>query len=30
VRIHEVRSGSWGYAGKPVTTDDAKDMRSRG
>ena len=30
VRIHEIRSGSWGYAGKILTTDDAKAMRSRG
>jgi len=29
VRIHEVRSGSWGYAGNVLTTQDALDMRSR-
>jgi 4-oxalocrotonate tautomerase len=30
VRIHEVRSGSWGYAGTVLTTDDARAMRARG
>lgn len=30
VRIREVRSGSWGYAGKVLTTEDALEMRSRG
>ncbi|MGB2200863.1 MAG: tautomerase family protein [Pseudooceanicola atlanticus] len=30
VRIHEVRSGSWGYAGQALTTADALEMRSRG
>ena len=30
VRIHEVRSGSWGYAGQVLTTQDALDMRKRG
>ena len=30
VRIHEVRSGSWGYAGQALTTVDALEMRSRG
>ena len=30
VRIHEIRSGSWGYARNILTTDDAKEMRSRG
>jgi len=29
-RIHEVRSGSWGYAGKVLTTEDARAMRARG
>ena len=29
VRIHEVQSGSWGYAGNVLTTQDALDMRSR-
>ena len=30
VRIHEIRSGSWGYAGKPMTTQDGLAMRERG
>ena len=30
VRIHEVQSGSWGYAGKPITTADAKGWRKQG
>jgi len=30
VRVHEVRSGSWGYAGNILTTDDAREMRARG
>lgn len=30
VRVHEVQSGSWGYAGKILTTQDAKAMRARG
>lgn len=30
VRIHEVRSGSWGYAGTPLTTADALAMKARG
>lgn len=30
VRVHEVRSGSWGYAGNILTTDDALKMRARG
>lgn len=30
VRIHEIRSGSWGYAGKTLTTEDALKMRERG
>jgi 4-oxalocrotonate tautomerase len=30
VRIHEVRSGSWGYAGEVLTTADALAMRARG
>lgn len=30
VRVHEVRSGSWGYAGNVLTTKDALDMRARG
>ena len=30
VRVQEIRSGSWGYAGNILTTEDARDMRSRG
>ena len=30
VRIHEVRSGSWGYSGNILTTEIAKEMRARG
>jgi len=30
VRVHEVRSGSWGYAGNILTTESAQEMRSRG
>lgn len=30
VRIHEIRSGSWGYAGRALSTEDAKAMRARG
>ncbi|MAZ01592.1 MAG: 4-oxalocrotonate tautomerase [Sneathiella sp.] len=30
VRIHEVRSGSWGYAGNILTTEIAREMRARG
>ncbi|WP_455373630.1 tautomerase family protein [Limibacillus halophilus] len=30
VRIHEVQSGSWGYGGDALTTDDAKAMRAKG
>ena len=30
VRIHEVKSRSWGYAGSVLTTEDAKAMRARG
>ncbi len=30
VRIHEVKSGSWGYAGNALTTEDALEMRRRG
>ncbi|MGJ8622756.1 MAG: tautomerase family protein [Yoonia sp.] len=29
VRVHEVRSGSWGYAGNILTTEDALEMRAR-
>jgi 4-oxalocrotonate tautomerase len=30
IRIHEVQSGAWGYAGKVLTTDDARKMKARG
>lgn len=30
VRIHEIQSGSWGYAGQPITTEDAKGWRNQG
>ncbi|MGI9400510.1 MAG: tautomerase family protein [Rhizobiaceae bacterium] len=30
VRIHEIRSGSWGYGGNVLTTTDAVGMRKRG
>ena len=30
VRIHEIKSGSWGYGGQPKTTEDAKGWRSQG
>jgi 4-oxalocrotonate tautomerase len=30
VRVHEIKSGSWGYAGEAMTTKDAKAMRTRG
>lgn len=30
VRIQEIQSGSWGYGGKPITTEDAKAWRSSG
>ena len=30
IRIHEVRSGSWGYAGNVLTTDIGQSMRARG
>ncbi|PRZ45313.1 tautomerase family protein [Tritonibacter scottomollicae] len=29
VRVHEVSSGSWGYAGHILTTEDALEMRAR-
>ena len=29
VRIHEVQSGSWGWAGQVLTTEDAVEMRAR-
>lgn len=30
VRVHEVKSGSWGYAGAVLTTADALAMRAKG
>lgn len=30
VRLLEVSSGSWGYAGNVLTTQDALEMRARG
>jgi len=30
VRIHEIQSGSWGYGGQPITTEDAKAWRNQG
>lgn len=30
VRVLEVQSGSWGYGGTVLTTDDAHGMRRRG
>ncbi|MGR3802152.1 tautomerase family protein [Marinibacterium profundimaris] len=30
VRVHEVASGSWGYAGQVLTTQDALAMKARG
>ena len=30
VRLHEVRSGSWGYGGTVLTTADARAMKARG
>ncbi|WP_422041501.1 tautomerase family protein [Roseibium sp.] len=30
VRIQEIRSGSWGYAGKQITTEVALEMKNRG
>ena len=29
VRIHEIKSGSWGYGGQPITTEDAKGWRNQ-
>lgn len=29
VRIHEVKSGAWGYAGKPFYLQDALDIKNR-
>jgi len=30
VRIHEIKSGSWGYAGNILTTEIALEMREKG
>ena len=30
VRIHEVKSGSWGYGGKPFYLHDAMAIKNRG
>ena len=30
VRIHEIQSGSWGYGGQPITTEDVKGWRNQG
>lgn len=30
VRIHEIKSGSWGYAGKPLYLKDALAIKKRG
>lgn len=30
VRVHEIKSGSWGYAGEPMFLDDALEMKARG
>ncbi len=30
VRIHEIKSGSWGYGGKPFYLKDALEIKSRG
>ena len=29
MRIHEVQSGSWGYAGKPFYLNDALEIKNR-
>ena len=29
VRIHEIKSGSWGYGGKPFYLKDALEIKSR-
>lgn len=29
VHIHEIKSGSWGYGGKPFYLKDALDIKSR-
>jgi 4-oxalocrotonate tautomerase len=30
VRIHEIKSGDWGYGGRAMGTQDALAMRARG
>jgi len=30
VRIHEIKSGSWGYGGRPMFIEDARAMKTRG
>ncbi|WP_306141895.1 tautomerase family protein [Roseibium sp. MMSF_3412] len=30
VRIQEIRSGSWGYAGNQITTEIALEMKQKG
>lgn len=29
VRIHEIRSGDWGYAGRALTSDMGREMKAR-
>jgi len=30
VRVHEIKSGSWGYAGEPMFLKDALAIKARG
>ena len=30
VRIHEIKSGSWGYGGRPLYVADARAIKARG
>ncbi|WP_306132448.1 tautomerase family protein [Roseivivax marinus] len=30
VRVHEIRSGAWGYGGTVLRTEDGQAMRERG
>ena len=30
VRIHEIKSGAWGYGGKPFYLEDAMEIKNRG
>jgi 4-oxalocrotonate tautomerase len=30
VRIHEIKSGSWGYGGRALTLEDALAIKARG